>query len=156
MLGVFQTSDSRDSSVIPLQDFRGVSRDRSYIVRAFTTGVVSKPLEFTETSTPKVLASSGPKGYEIYSAYELQQFDTENYGVISVASLGLVQKMAGAAAVIDSSIKRDSKITAVAKLKALGVAGMFNSDTRCMCDGRLTWTQVSTFLAYRIWQSRTT
>lgn len=109
--------------MIPLHAFRGVSASTSYVVRAFTTGAVSKQLHLEDKVAASILATPSDKGYEIYSAYEVQSFASLHFGDMGVANLGLVDKMTGCAAVEASDIIKDSKISVKMKLKALGVLG---------------------------------
>ncbi|TQV98630.1 raffinose synthase protein Sip1 [Cordyceps javanica] len=132
IMGVFQTSDARHSCLTLLSEFRGISRAASYVVRAYTTGRVSPPLRFADDGGgghgPSLLATpSGPGGYEIYTAYELARFASRRFGAISVASLGLVDKMTGCAAIEASRVEMGSKISVTSKLKALGVFGVYIS-----------------------------
>ncbi|KAJ3488872.1 hypothetical protein NLG97_g6108 [Lecanicillium saksenae] len=127
IMGVFQTSEARKSWLTALKEFRGVTQATSYVVRAYTTGRVSKPAQFTEDYSPSVVTVPSLQGYEIYCAYELKRFSSEQWGDISVASLGLIDKMAGCAAIESSSIERNSKISVTSKLRALGVFGVYIS-----------------------------
>lgn len=122
-MGVFQTSEARNSCLTLLSEFRGISQLDSYVVRAYTTGRVSKPLCFTKGQSPSLLTTPSAKGYEIYTAYELTTFPSRDFGVIGVASLGLVDKMTGCAAIESGRVVMDSKISVTSKLKALGVFG---------------------------------
>ncbi|KAM3558606.1 hypothetical protein ARSEF4850_004509 [Beauveria asiatica] len=129
LMGVFQTSDAQTSSLTPLSEFRGISHTSSYVVRAYTTGRVSQPLRFTDGHGPSLLATPSDEGYEIYTAYELTRFASRRRrrGEISVASLGLVDKMTGCAAIEASHVEMDAKISITSKLKALGVLGLYVS-----------------------------
>ncbi|PQK11122.1 hypothetical protein BB8028_0002g14400 [Beauveria bassiana] len=131
LMGVFQTSDAQTSSLTLLSEFRGISHTSSYVVRAYTTGRVSHPLRFTgDGHVPSLLATPSDEGYEIYTAYELTRFASRRWrrqGEISVASLGLVDKMTGCAAIEASHVEMDAKISVTSKLKALGVFGVYVS-----------------------------
>ncbi|OAA44532.1 raffinose synthase Sip1 [Beauveria brongniartii RCEF 3172] len=129
LMGVFQTSDAQTSSLTLLSEFRGISHTSSYVVRAYTTGRVSQPLRFTDGHGPSLLATPSDEGYEIYTAYELTCFASSRrrQGEISVASLGLVDKMTGCAAIEASHVEMDAKISITSKLKALGVLGLYVS-----------------------------
>ncbi|KAJ6779979.1 hypothetical protein PWT90_03357 [Aphanocladium album] len=127
IMGVFQTSDAPKSCLTALREFRGVTQAVSYVVRAYTTGRVSNPLQFTDDHSPSVITAASAKGYEIYYAYELKSFSSQQWGLVSVASLGLVNKMTGCAAIESSSVERNTKISVTSKLKALGVFGVYIS-----------------------------
>ena len=122
-MGVFQTSEGRNSCLTLLSEFRGISQLDSYVVRAYTTGRISKPLRFANGQSPSLLTTPSVKGYEIYTAYELTNFPSRHWGVIRIANLGLVDKMTGCAAIEANGIVMDSKISVTSKLKALGVFG---------------------------------
>ncbi len=122
-MGVFQTSEVRNSCLTLLSEFRGISELDSYVVRAYTTGRLSKPLRFTNGQSPALLTTPSVKGYEIYTAYELTTFPSRHFGVMGVANLGLIDKMTGCAAIEASRILMDSKISVTSKLRALGVFG---------------------------------
>lgn len=124
MMGVFQTSEAQKACLIPLNEFRGMEEPGTYVVRAYTTGRVSHTLKLTGDFTPLVLATPSTKGYEIYSVYKLQTFKSQQGGNISVANLGLIDKMTGCAAIESSSYSvGNSKISVVTKLRALGSLG---------------------------------
>ncbi|KAJ2978029.1 hypothetical protein NQ176_g4039 [Zarea fungicola] len=128
ILGVFQTSEAQNACLIPLNEFRGMEEPGTYVVRAYTTGRVSDTLKLTGDLTPLVLATPSTKGYEIYSAYKLQSFESSQCGDVSVASLGLIDKMTGCAAIESSSyLVGNSKISLVTKLRALGSLGIYIS-----------------------------
>jgi hypothetical protein len=124
MVSVFQTSDARNFELIPLNKFPGITKPAGYVVRAYTTGHVEQ-VRLTEIAMPIVLVRASERGYEIYSVFPSQEFLGKTYGMIELASFGLVDKMTGCAAVVSSTIKsfQDQRITVVTKLKALGVLG---------------------------------
>ncbi|KAJ4164429.1 hypothetical protein LMH87_006105 [Akanthomyces muscarius] len=132
LMGVFQTSEVRNSCLTLLSEFRGISELDSYVVRAYTTGRLSKPLRFTNGQSPALLTTPSVKGYEIYTAYELTTFPSRHFGVMGVANLGLIDKMTGCAAIEASRILMDSKISVTSKLRALGVFGVYISSLSSM------------------------
>lgn len=75
--------------------------------------------------TPLVLASAGKHGYEIFSVFYMQLVQAKKGAKIGMANLGLVNKMAGCAAVLSSDVKSfdNGRITIMTKLKGLGVLG---------------------------------
>lgn len=124
MISVFQTSDARNCELITLTKFPGVTRTGQYVVRAYSTGKVS-PVPMAEGVTPLVLASAGKHGYEIFSVFYMQLVQAKKGAKIGMANLGLVNKMAGCAAVLSSDVKSfdNGRITIMTKLKGLGVLG---------------------------------
>lgn len=148
ILGLFNISPTNTSIIVPLITFPGIdpsssiqktnvehSTSRRYIVRSHTTGTVShimKPLDpdaFVSVSLPT-------KGWEILTAYPLRSFTMAgSHGCHSstlthVAMLGLIGKMTGIAAVVNSDIYvvEGGRLKFDVNLKALGVLGVYHSD----------------------------
>ncbi len=74
--------------------------------------------------------SLGVRGYDILSAYPLRGFvDSNTSSTTWIASLGLLGKMAGAAAIVDNRITKleNGRIVIDVTLKALGVLGLYIS-----------------------------
>ena len=133
-LGAFNVSPHPLSELVPLSSFPGTEHG-SYVISAFSTGQISKPMsqENTTTTTTTNLSflSLPPATAEILTAHPLHPFThprTKN--PISLALLGLLGKMTGAAAISSSSIALESngRIRASVSLKALGVLGVYVSD----------------------------
>ena len=124
MISVFQTSDTRNFELIPLTTFPGITRPAKYVIRAYTTGDVEQ-VRLTEIAMPVIVARPSQKGYEIYSVFPSQEFLGNRYGMIEIASFGLVDKMTGCAAVVSSTIKsfQNKRVTVATNLKALGILG---------------------------------
>jgi hypothetical protein len=109
----------------------------SYVVSAFTTGEVSKPMHRGDSSQ----SSSGSptanmvgleldaRGWEILTAYPLRSFTVRDKP-LSVAIMGLLGKMTGSAAVSGSDIyvEDNGRLRVWVSLKALGVLGLYVSD----------------------------
>ncbi|EGX91271.1 raffinose synthase Sip1 [Cordyceps militaris CM01] len=130
IMGVFQTSDARHPSLTLLSEFRGTSTAAAYVVRAYTSGRVSPILRFADDGQhgPSLLATPGRHGYELYTAYELTSCASRRFGQVSVASLGLVDKMTGGAAIEASHVEAGgARVTVVTKLRALGIFGVYIS-----------------------------
>ena len=124
MISVFQTSDTRNFELIPLTTFPGITMPAKYVIRAYTTGYVEQ-VRLTEIAMPVIVARASQKGYEIYSVFPSQEFLGNTYSMIEIASLGLVDKMTGCAAVVSSTIKsfQNKRVTVATNLKALGILG---------------------------------
>jgi hypothetical protein len=76
-----------------------------------------------------IYVSLGVRGYDILSAYPLRGFVDEKHSETTwIANLGLLGKMAGAAAVVDNQITKldNGKIFLDTNLKALGILGTFS------------------------------
>lgn len=132
ILGVFNCTQHPITELIGLDQFPGAETGK-YIIRSHTSGQVSKPTS-AESGDALVHLEIPVIGWDILSAFPLQSFTLErgNYGAtgpaeISVANLGLLGKMTGAAGIInsDSYIERDTgKLRVWTSLKVLGTYGM--------------------------------
>ncbi|KAK3076746.1 hypothetical protein LTS18_012180 [Coniosporium uncinatum] len=114
--------------MIPLDDFPG-TEEGEYIVRAHTNGDVSLPMSRSQKDTLIVLELP-QQGWEILTAYPVQKFDLHEKKTISFANLGLIGKMTGAAAVVNSSayVEENGRFRLWTSLKALGTLGVYVSN----------------------------
>ncbi|GKT64585.1 raffinose synthase Sip1 [Colletotrichum tofieldiae] len=128
ILGVFNISARPLTEIIPLTSFSGVLRSMRYVVRAHSTGKVSAPIS-PGSAASSLTVSLDVRGYDIFTAYPLSTFDSEVKGKVWTANLGLVGKMTGAAAILNSDfmLRHDGKVELKARLKALGVLGIYIS-----------------------------
>lgn len=125
-MGVFNISARPLTDIIPLERFPGVLSSMRYILRAHSTGAVSKPVQ-PGLPASLLTASLGVRGWDIFTAYPLEIFHTETRGAVSVANLGLVGKMTGSAAILrsDFDLEHNGRGFVGTTLKALGVLGEF-------------------------------
>ncbi|KAF4855094.1 putative galactinol--sucrose galactosyltransferase 6 [Colletotrichum siamense] len=128
ILGVFNISARSLTEIIPLSSFAGVLPSMRYVVRAHSSGKVSSPVT-PGTPASALTTSVDVRGYEIFTAYPLSSFDSESKGKVWTANLGLVGKMTGAAAIVNSDflLRHDGKVELKTRLKALGVLGLYIS-----------------------------
>lgn len=127
MIGIFNVAQRPLSQLIPLSKFPGVKEAQYYVVRAHSSGLVSKPMQVVDKDA-LLYVTLGIRGYDILSSYPLRGFVHENRSGPSttwIANLGLVGKMAAAAAVADSRMimTENGRVTIDTNLKALGVLG---------------------------------
>ena len=125
MIGFFNVSGRPLSELVPLSKFPGVVEAQLYVVRAHNSGLGSTPMQDVDKSS-LLYVSLGVRGYDILSAYPLRGFvDEQTSETTWVANLGLLGKMAGAAAVVANQITKteNGKIFIDTNLKALGVLG---------------------------------
>ena len=125
MIGFFNVSQRPISELIPLSKFPGVVEAQYYIIRAHSTGAISKPLQVVDPHS-LVYISLGIRGYDILSSYLLRGFvDEKREETTWIANLGLVGKMAAAAAISNSTITKEEngRIVVDTHIKALGVLG---------------------------------
>ncbi|KAK1455215.1 raffinose synthase Sip1 [Colletotrichum melonis] len=129
ILGVFNISARALTEIIPLAAaFSGVLPSMRYVVRAHSSGKVSKPVS-SGSAASSLTVSLDVRGYDIFTAYPLSGFDSETKGKVWTANLGLVGKMTGAAAILNSDfmLRHDGKVELKTRLKALGVFGLYIS-----------------------------
>lgn len=130
IIGVFNCAPRPLAELIGLDSFPGAEKG-TYIIRGHTTGQITKPTSVKDNSA-LVHLELPVRGWEILSAYPLQSFKLEREkpgkgsADISVANLGIIEKMTGAAAIInaDSYIERSSgRLRIWTSLKVLGTYG---------------------------------
>ncbi|POS86669.1 hypothetical protein EPUL_001107, partial [Erysiphe pulchra] len=129
IIGCFNTSQQSCSELIPLCNFPAVKNESQYIVRAHSSGIISKPLQLSD-SDPLLCVSLGTRGFDIISAFPLTKIVNKNKDdEISIAILGLLGKMTGAAAVIKTcTLRLENEIILIkTRLKALGILGIYIS-----------------------------
>ena len=132
LLGIFNVNDRTLTELINIKDFPGVESEDEYVIRAHTTGETSSPM--VVGSQLSVLSVELPvRKAEILSAYPLRAFTLgDSTGLKSsatkVAVLGLLGKMTGAAAVLESDLRmQGGRLRIQTSLKALGVLGIYVS-----------------------------
>lgn len=100
-----------------------------YVVRAHTRGFYTHPMQVVDSSS--LIGITLPvRGYEILSAYPLRGFVSPAYAsTIWIAAFGLLGKMAGAAAVLSTTMTMGDtgKISIECAVKALGTMGFYIS-----------------------------
>jgi hypothetical protein len=125
MIGFFNVSQRPISELVPLSKFPGVVEAQYYVIRAHSSGLVSKPMQVVDKNG-LIFISLGVRGYDILSAYPLRGFfNGEKNETTWVANLGLLGKMAGAAAIVDNRITKseNGRIFIDTSIKALGTLG---------------------------------
>jgi hypothetical protein len=136
MIGFFNVSQRPLSELIPLSKFPGVVEAQYYVIRAHSSGIISKPMQVVDKNS-LIYISRGVRGYDILSSYPLRGFVNEKGSETTwIANLGLLGKMAGAAAVVDNRItmQENGRIFIDTNLKALGTLGI-NSIWRFFVGG---------------------
>lgn len=130
ILGVFNVSTQPISELVHLDAFPGTEQG-SYVVSAFSTGEVSKPMHRGEDSgtANMVGLELAERGWDILTAYPLRAFTVRDKP-LSIAVMGLLGKMTGSAAVSGSDVYVESngRLRTWVSLKALGVLGLYISD----------------------------
>lgn len=141
ILGVFNVGQHPLSELISLRAFSEIQPDQAYVIRAHTTGEISRRLTLDDDA-PAILLNLPEWGYEILTAFPLLSFSISSSGttastaapqVTEIAILGLLHKMTGVAAVKKTEIRvlgddepvRRLKIKVT--LKAIGILGKYCS-----------------------------
>lgn len=131
LLAVFNVGERVLTEFVNINEFPGIEDGEEYIVRGHRTGELTPVLKL---SVPRAVLSLEifTKGWEILSAYPVRSFElSENkegdIKAIKVAVLGLLGKMTGAAAVLNSDMRmeKNDRIRISSSIKALGVLGKF-------------------------------
>ncbi|KFX96760.1 hypothetical protein V490_03157 [Pseudogymnoascus sp. VKM F-3557] len=132
MLGLFNTTSRPVNELLHISLFPGVVEAQLYVVRSHISGLVTPPLQVVDYRPESLIyASLDVRGYDILSAFPLRGFvRPSSEETLWVASLGLLGKMSGAAAVVSSemTLLETGRIEIVSSLKALGVWGIYLSN----------------------------
>jgi hypothetical protein len=136
ILGIFNCTPKPLTELIGLDAFPG-AEEGTYVIRSHTDGQVSKSTSVA-TNESFVHLELPVRGWEILSAYPLQSFTLQRGNGnghaakgpedISVACLGVLEKMTGAAAIINTDFYIDQesgRLRVQTSLKVLGTYGMF-------------------------------
>ncbi|KAE8344228.1 hypothetical protein BDV24DRAFT_172111 [Aspergillus arachidicola] len=139
ILGLFNVSENRRTSLVSLQEFPGIhdDYDTKYIVRSHTRGTITDLIQPIDRNALLGVVLED-KGWEILTAYPTQAFilkrnnssDTSEPNPTHAAVLGLLGKMTGAAAIVSSDIyvEANGRLRFDISLKALGTLGIYISD----------------------------
>ncbi len=120
---MFKVSTRTLTDLIQLSRFPGVLPELQYVVRAFSTGRLTEPVQVDSPSS-LLAVSLEVRGYDIYCAYPLSIFNTDK-GQVYTCNLGLLGKMTGAAAITGSFFEQqdNGRVLLDTRLKALGKLG---------------------------------
>lgn len=125
IVGLFNVSTARAlAELIPLARFPGVASSARYVVRSHVSGRATPPLEVGAPAS-LLTVSLPPRGFDILCAFPLTAFASRTRGEVLLASLGLVGKMTGCAAVLSTvfDLRENGRMLIDTNLKALGVLG---------------------------------
>ncbi|KAF2109244.1 raffinose synthase protein-like protein Sip1 [Lophiotrema nucula] len=137
ILGIFNCTQRSLSELVGLDQFPGAETG-TYLIRSHTSGKVTVPTTADEITT-FVQVELPVIGWEILSAIPLQSFKLERSHPskgpvdIAVATLGILEKMTGAAAIVntDSYVDRETgRLRIWTSLKVLGTFGIYISDLK--------------------------
>lgn len=121
IVGVFNVAPKEVEEIVTLKDFPG-TEEGCYVVRSHVSESLCEPC--TQEDSTSICVSLDVKGYDILSAYPVQSFEVSS-GEIQVANLGLLGKMTGAAAIVNTDVyvENAGRIRVWTALKALGTLG---------------------------------
>ncbi|KAF2764002.1 glycoside hydrolase [Teratosphaeria nubilosa] len=127
ILGIFNCNNRSISEFLPLSSFPGTEQGQ-YIIHSFTSSSVSAPMT-RGARTASLGLELAPGKWDILSAHPLHNF-TLHSKPLSVAPLGLLEKMTGIAALtgFDAYVESNGRLRLWVQLKALGVLGVYVSD----------------------------
>lgn len=128
ILGLFNISTRPVTELVSLSRFSGVLPSLYYIVQSHRSGKVTRPLQTSEPAS-LLTVSLDVRDYDILCAFPLSVFSTRAHGQVFVATLGLVGKMTGCAAILNSraTLRENGDLQVDTNLKALGVLGIYIS-----------------------------
>ncbi|OXV08808.1 hypothetical protein Egran_03426 [Elaphomyces granulatus] len=140
IVGLFNIKSADVSTLVPLVIFPGVRPDSSgeFIIRSYTTGKTTEVMRPSNRNS-FVLVSLEPRGWDILTAYPVHSFSSdrkqgysEDPSVDRVAVLGLLGKMTGVAAIVNSDIyvTNGGRLRCDISLKALGILGIYVSNLK--------------------------
>lgn len=131
LLALFNVSERVLTEFVNINEFPGIEDGEEYIVRGHRTGELT---QLMKSSAPWAVLSleMSIKGWDILSAYPVRSFQLSggqdgDIKATKVAVLGLLGKMTGAAAVLNSEmrIEKNGRLRISSSIKALGVLGKF-------------------------------
>ena len=135
MLGVFNISNHETTFLLPITDILGVKKglnegEKKWIVRSHASRRLTRSIRPTLPVSADMLVQEtlAVRGYDIWTALPVHRFCVHEQDV-EVAVIGLLGKMTGACAIIDSTIKNEGERLKIGvQLKALGVLGIWISN----------------------------
>ncbi|KAI1827497.1 glycoside hydrolase family 36 protein [Xylaria intraflava] len=137
ILAVFNTRPHTLTEIVPFDCFPGVIPSNKYVVRSYVSGTVTEITDH-ELQTGHLVIRLEKGGYDILTAYPVTQLNSEAKGGITVASLGLIDKITGAAAIVENRFRSlpAGRVISVTRLKALGTLGLYISALHHMSTER--------------------
>ena len=132
LLGLFNLTQNTIDEMVSIHDFMGIEGEEEYIIRAHSTGEISKFVSL-DSQSPMVSLELPVQGFEILSAYPVRSFTLGgSTGLRSsftkVAVLGLLDKTTGAAAVSGQDVHiQGGRLKIQCQIKGLGKLGIYIS-----------------------------
>ncbi|KAF8430254.1 glycoside hydrolase superfamily [Tirmania nivea] len=123
LLAIFNTATSPVSELVHLADFPGIEPGKRYIVRAFSANRVVDMGSLGDSNPKSISLTLDPSGWEFFTATRVEKAKGSYVGTV-----GLVDKIAGAAAVVSKNIIAGNNLGwggVRVRVKALGVLGFY-------------------------------
>ncbi|KAI9894781.1 MAG: hypothetical protein M1814_002138 [Vezdaea aestivalis] len=132
MMGLFNVSQRELRELVPLSEIPGIQKEHEYIVRAFSSKSVTNVFQGGSNEALTSIALD-MRGWEI-----LTSFPVHSAGKYTkFAILGLIDKMTGAAAIVNSEVDdipaphlKKNAFSISVTVKALGILGIFVSNLK--------------------------
>ncbi|KAH6653197.1 raffinose synthase or seed imbibition protein Sip1-domain-containing protein [Truncatella angustata] len=127
ILGTFNVSDRALSEILDIKDFPGVDPAKEYLVTS-NSGIIGNSLKVDGQSL--ILVNLEPSSYEFLCAYPLTTLtNPQSETTIHVATLGVREKLLGAAAILDTNFSIEKGLLGFrVVLKVLGALDLYISD----------------------------
>ena len=131
MVGLFNIAEKEKHAMVPVSEFPGVEEGGEVLVRSHQTGQIFGPLKVEKGQSKVnledlVQVKLDVRGWEILTAYPVQKVKTKDGHEASLAVLGLMGKMSGAAAVTRCEVQATAEGSSIKiGLKALGSLGIW-------------------------------
>lgn len=130
VVGVFNCLDTPITEILPLETFMGIEENTQYVVRSHRTGKISTPLQ-KGTAGAIISLSLTNFDWDILTATPITSVSsTQHLTSVPVATLGLLGKMSGIAALLNMTADFEhsgKRIRISVTLKALGRLGIWIS-----------------------------
>ncbi|RPB21592.1 raffinose synthase Sip1 [Terfezia boudieri ATCC MYA-4762] len=123
LLAIFNTATSSISELVHLADFPGIEPGEMYIVRAFSANTVVYMGSLGGSNPKSISLTLDPNGWEFFTATRVSKAKGSYVGTV-----GLVDKIAGAAAIVSKNIIAGNNLGrggVEVRVKALGVLGYY-------------------------------
>lgn len=123
LLAVFNTATSPISEIVRLADFPGIEPGQKFIVRAFSANTVVDMGSLGDSDPKSISLTLDPNGWEFFTATRVSRAKGSYVGTV-----GLLDKIAGAAAVVSKKITAGNnwgRGGVEVRVKALGLLGTY-------------------------------
>lgn len=128
LLGVFNVSTVAITELVDMKTgFQDIEAEREYVIRAHNTARVIGPTKILGDSKDSLLVVGlEPSKWELFTAAPVDTVHLRDMRKVKIATLGLVENITGASAVVASRVSREinGKIKITVDLCAMGILGI--------------------------------